>query len=251
MTLDQTLRQFLDRFTMPDLKGLDWQVTAERLRRQFYLASHAIEKDAPEMADISHISVPSGEGKVKARVYTPLGAGIAPGPGILFFHGGGFVIGDLESHDMLCKRLAEGARCRVVSIDYRLAPEHKFPAAHEDALNVWHWVQEHAGTLGLDPEIAGFLIHLVHHNDSLLRQSGHSNVGISHHLEMNAIALPQQLMAGMTKLGVVGDGKAGFQHVLVEGAKLPVFSIELLCQRPADTAGMAAGVFENQKQTAA
>ena len=152
MTLDQTLRQFLDRFTMPDLKGLDWQVTAERLRRQFYLASHAIEKDAPEMADISHISVPSGEGKVKARVYTPLGAGIAPGPGILFFHGGGFVIGDLESHDMLCKRLAEGARCRVVSIDYRLAPEHKFPAAHEDALNVWHWVQEHAGTLGLDPE---------------------------------------------------------------------------------------------------
>jgi acetyl esterase/lipase len=46
---------------------------------------------------------------VKARVYTPLGAGIAPGPGILFFHGGGFVIGDLESHDMLCKRLAEGS----------------------------------------------------------------------------------------------------------------------------------------------
>ena len=50
MTLDQTLRQFIDRFTMPDLKGLDWQTTADRLRRQFYLASHAIEKDAPEMA---------------------------------------------------------------------------------------------------------------------------------------------------------------------------------------------------------
>ena len=63
MTLDQTLRQFIDRFTMPDLKGLDWQTTADRLRRQFYLASHAIEKDAPEMADISHMTVPSGPGR--------------------------------------------------------------------------------------------------------------------------------------------------------------------------------------------
>jgi acetyl esterase len=152
MNLDQTLRQFIDRFTMPDLKSLDWQATADRLRRQFYLASHAIEKDAPEMADISLLSIPAGVGSVKARFYTPLGAGIAPGPGILFFHGGGFVIGDLESHDMLCKRLAEGARCRVLSVDYRLAPEHKFPAAHEDALAVWRWVQDHAATLGLDPE---------------------------------------------------------------------------------------------------
>ena len=152
MTLDQTLRQFIDRFTMPDLKNLDWQTTADRLRRQFYVASHAIEKDAPEMADISLISVPAGAGHVKARFYTPLGAGIAPGPGIIFFHGGGFVIGDLESHDMLCRRLAEGSRCRVLSVDYRLAPEHKFPAAHEDALAVWRWVQDHAAKLGLDPE---------------------------------------------------------------------------------------------------
>lgn len=152
MNLDQTLRQFIDRFTMPDLKSLDWQATADKLRRQFYLASHAIEKDAPEMADISLLSIPTGAGSVKARFYTPLGAGIAPGPGILFFHGGGFVIGDLESHDMLCKRLAEGARCRVLSVDYRLAPEHKFPAAHEDALAVWRWVQDHAAKLGLDPE---------------------------------------------------------------------------------------------------
>jgi acetyl esterase len=153
MTLDQTIRQFIDRFTMPDLKSLDWQTTADRLRRQFYLASHAIEKDAPEMADISHISIPSGAGAtMKARFYTPLGAGIAPGPGIIFFHGGGFVIGDLDSHDMLCRRLAEGSRCRVLSVDYRLAPEHKFPAAHEDAIHVWRWVHDNAAKLGFDPE---------------------------------------------------------------------------------------------------
>ena len=152
MNLDQTIRQFIDRFTMPDLKSLDWKATAERLRQQFYVASHAIEKDAPEMADIAHIMLPGGAGAVKARFYTPLGAGIAPGPGIVFFHGGGFVIGDLDSHDMLCKRLAEGARCRVLSIDYRLAPESKFPSAHEDAVAVWRWVQANAAKLGLDPE---------------------------------------------------------------------------------------------------
>ena len=152
MNLDDSIRQFIDRFTMPDLKGLDWKVTAERLRQQFYVASHAIEKDAPEMADISHMRIPAAAGPVKARFYTPLGAGIAPGAGIVFFHGGGFVIGDLESHDMLCRRLAEGARCRVLSVDYRLAPENKFPAAHDDAVAVWRWVQTNAGQLGLDPE---------------------------------------------------------------------------------------------------
>jgi len=152
MNLDQTIRQFIDRFTMPDLKSLDWKVTAERLRQQFYVASRSIEKDAPEMADVSHIAIPGGAGNLKARFYTPLGAGIAPGPGIVFYHGGGFVLGDLESHDMLCRRLAEGARSRVVSIEYRLAPEHKFPAAHDDALTVWRWIVHNAGTLGLDPE---------------------------------------------------------------------------------------------------
>ena len=152
MNLDQTIRQFIDRFTVPDLKSLDWSVTAERLRQQFYLASRAIEKDAPEMASVSHMLIPGGAGPVKARLYTPLGAGIPPGPGIVFFHGGGFVLGDLESHDMLCRRLAEGARCRVISIEYRLAPEHKFPAAHEDAMAAWRWIAGHAAKLGVDAE---------------------------------------------------------------------------------------------------
>ncbi|MEZ5945439.1 MAG: alpha/beta hydrolase [Hyphomonas sp.] len=152
MSLDQTIRQFMERFQMPEVKPLDWKGSAERLRYQFYVASRAIEKDAPEMADVSHIMVAGGAGQRKARLYTPLGAGIAPGPGILFFHGGGFVIGDLDSHDMLCRRLAEGARCRVLSVDYRLAPEHKFPAAHDDALAVWRWVQENAAKVGMDAE---------------------------------------------------------------------------------------------------
>ena len=152
MNLDQSIRQFIEKFQIPDIKPVDWKGSAERLRQQFYLASRSIEKDAPEMADISPVMAEGAAGRLKARLYTPLGAGIAPGPGIVFFHGGGFVIGDLESHDMLCRRLAEGSRCRVLAIDYRLAPEHKFPSAHDDALAVWNWLQFEGAKLGMDTE---------------------------------------------------------------------------------------------------
>jgi|TARA_R110002020_G_scaffold83397_1_gene207081 acetyl esterase len=151
MTLDESFRQFLDRFQMPDLAHLDWKSSTDKLRQQFHVASRAIERDAPEMADISHVKVEGAAGPLKARLYTPLGAGMPPGPGIVFFHGGGFMLGDLDSHDMVCKRLAEGARSRVIAIDYRLAPEHTFPAAHEDALAAWNWIITNAEKLGLDP----------------------------------------------------------------------------------------------------
>ncbi len=152
MSIDQSIRQFIEKFQLPELPQVDWKAGADRLRHQFFLASRAIEKDAPELADISHLTVQGGAGPLKARLYTPLGAGMPPGPGIVFFHGGGFVIGDLESHDMLCMRLADASRCRVIAIDYRLAPEHKFPAAHEDALASWRWIVMHAAKLGMDPE---------------------------------------------------------------------------------------------------
>ena len=152
MDFDQTFRQFMDKFQLPEIAPVDWKGSADKLRQQFYLASRAIERDAPEMADISLLSIPGPAGRMKARLYTPLGAGIAPGPGVLFFHGGGFVLGDLDSHDMICRRLAEGSRCRVLAIDYRLAPEHKFPAAHEDALAAWNWAVENSAKHGMDPE---------------------------------------------------------------------------------------------------
>ncbi len=157
MAMDETLRNFLSRFRLPevqipDFSGLDWVQTTDRLRQSFYRASRAIEQDAPEMADVSTLPVDGAEGTLKARLYTPLGAGIAPGPGIVFYHGGGFVLGDLDSHDMICRRLAAGSRCRVLSVDYRLAPEHRFPAAHADAEAAWHWAVRRAGHLVMDPE---------------------------------------------------------------------------------------------------
>lgn len=155
--LDEAIRAFLRQFKMPevqvpDFSGLDWVQTTQRLRQSFYRASRSIESDAPQMADVSTLPVDGAAGTLKARLYTPLGAGIGPGPGIVFFHGGGFVLGDLDSHDMICRRLADGGRCRLLSIDYRLAPEHRFPAAHEDAAAAWRWAVKRAGHLQMDPE---------------------------------------------------------------------------------------------------
>jgi acetyl esterase len=152
MTFDDAFRSLRDRLNLPELKPLDLKLPVERLRQQFLKIDYSSEPDAPELAEVRPLTIPGAAGPIKARLYVPLGAGVPPGPGILFFHGGGFVLGDLDSHDMLCRRLAEGSRCRVIAVDYRLAPENKFPSAHEDALAAWAWVQEKGGAVaGIDP----------------------------------------------------------------------------------------------------
>jgi acetyl esterase/lipase len=108
------------------------------------------QKPAPAIAGIKGISIPSPDGAIAARLYTPLGAGVAPGPGLVFFHGGGFIVGDISSYDSACRRLAACSRLRVLSVQYRLAPEHAFPAAHDDAREALDWVWGHANTLGMD-----------------------------------------------------------------------------------------------------
>ena len=152
MAIDETIKAFMDRFKLPDFSGLDWKQSTDRLRQSFYRASRAVERDAPELAEISTLPVDGAETSLKARLYTPLGAGIGPGPGIVFFHGGGFVLGDLDSHDMICRRLAAASRCRVLSVDYRLAPEHPYPSAHDDAVAAWLWAGERTDLLNMDPD---------------------------------------------------------------------------------------------------
>jgi len=91
----------------------------------------------------------SAAGPIPLRLYTPAGV-VAPAPAVVYYHGGGFVTGDLETHDGFCRALAAGARCRVVAVDYRLAPEHPFPAAVDDGLAAFRWVAQRAGGLGID-----------------------------------------------------------------------------------------------------
>lgn len=89
-------------------------------------------------------------GTVPVRVYVPKGT--EPLPVFVYYHGGGWVLGDVDTHEALCTAIANAAGCIVVSVDYRLAPEHKFPAAVDDAYAAARWVAENAGSIGGDPE---------------------------------------------------------------------------------------------------
>src|SRR6202048_4918924 len=96
-------------------------------------------------------ALPGPGGNIPYRLYAPANDTTEHLPGFVFFHGGGMVAGSIETHDRICAALAETTGCRLVSVDYRLAPEHKFPAAIEDAIAAVEWVSEHAFLLGIDP----------------------------------------------------------------------------------------------------
>ncbi len=96
------------------------------------------------MARVESLYDPRPGRRMAARLYVALGAPRPPQPLLVYFHGGGWVIGDLDTHDGLCRFLAEHSGCRVLSVDYRLAPEHPFPAAVEDAVAAFRWAHEHA-----------------------------------------------------------------------------------------------------------
>ena len=133
-----------------DAFDIDWTSQVARMRQSFIRAAQSIETGVPEMAMIDDIMVDGGDGPIEARVYTPLAAGVPPGPGLVYFHGGGFVLGDIESFDNICKRLADASRCRVMSVGYRLAPEHKFPCQVEDAVASFRWAVDNADKWGAD-----------------------------------------------------------------------------------------------------
>ncbi len=97
-------------------------------------------------------AISTEHGRLPVRIYYPHGSGSTPLPVVVFFHGGGFVFCDIESHDGFCRRMAKNATAVVVSVDYRLAPEHRAPAAAWDAYAALVWVAEHAVQLGADPD---------------------------------------------------------------------------------------------------
>jgi acetyl esterase len=107
--------------------------------------------DEPEPVDeVRELEIPSRNGSLTIRVYTPEGEG--PFPGLLYFHAGGWAFGTLDVFDSLCRALTNEAECVVVSVDYKLAPENKFPAGLQDAYAATEWVEEYAPLIDVDPD---------------------------------------------------------------------------------------------------
>src|SRR5437588_3466537 len=146
MPLDPQIQAVLEQMTM-----LNFTLTQDMTPAQAREASKALALPIePEpVANVENRVVPGPAGEIPVRIYTPQGKG--PFPILVFFHGGGWVIGDLDSHDPLCRSLTNQVGCIVVSVDYRLAPEYPFPAAPEDCYAATQWVATHAAQLQGDP----------------------------------------------------------------------------------------------------
>ncbi|MDB5449725.1 MAG: esterase/lipase [Phenylobacterium sp.] len=123
----------------------------EMVRAGYRMQRQTQDQNAPKDVETRDLTIPGGGGEVAARLYVPAGAP-TPSGGLVYFHGGGFVIGDLETHDGHCRRMAAWSACRVLAVDYRLAPEHPFPAGHDDALAAVKWAFDHASEIGFDPK---------------------------------------------------------------------------------------------------
>lgn len=123
-------------------------------RARFLRTAPLLAPTAPRH-DRADLSVAGAAGPLRARSYAPAGAGRDLLPGLVYLHGGGWVVGDLDSHDRVCAALAVAAGCRVIAVDYRLAPEHPFPAPVDDAWAAFRDVVARASELGLEPDRIG------------------------------------------------------------------------------------------------
>ena len=146
MPLDAAVAALLEQMNDPNAPTIS-QMTPAEARAGF--AQLAALQGAPEqVASVEDRRVPGLGGEIPVRIYKPSNA--ANLPVLVYFHGGGWVLMDVETHDPLCRALANAAGCAVVSVDYRLAPEAKYPAASDDCYAATKWVADHAAELGVD-----------------------------------------------------------------------------------------------------
>lgn len=122
--------------------------------RKFYRDRRTFtQPDAPEVGAVRNLEARGPAGPIPLRSYRPAGSSAtARLPVLVYYHGGGWVIGDLDTHDVLCRELSNQSGCAVIAVDYRLAPEHRFPAAVDDALAATRWVRANAAALNVDPD---------------------------------------------------------------------------------------------------
>jgi acetyl esterase len=144
--LDPDVRKFLDFMAAVGRRKTGQSPLEDARLAMLRLAEMADVKDEP-IGAIENGSIPSPSGELAYRIYVPVDHDDTVLPGLVFFHGGGFLIGNLDTHDGLCRMLANAAGCRIVSVDYRLAPEHPFPAAIEDGIAATQWAFDNAARL--------------------------------------------------------------------------------------------------------
>lgn len=146
MPLDPIAKRLLELAAAAGGQPMHLQTPAQA--RAVMLAQTASLGPPGPVAAVEDRTITTATNDVPVRIYRPQSS--ASGRALVYFHGGGWVIGSIATHDGLCRSIANAAGCVVVSVDYRLAPEHPFPAAAEDAFSAVKWVVEHAGALGID-----------------------------------------------------------------------------------------------------
>jgi acetyl esterase len=148
MPLDPQAKRFLSMMTAASSRERA-PATLDQRRQAFAKLMRLTRADGADVTGTDGI-LPGPAGDLAYRLYAPADDASGPLPGFVFFHGGGMVGGSIETHDRVCAGLAQTTGCRLISVGYRLAPEHKFPAAVEDAIAATEWVFEHAASLGID-----------------------------------------------------------------------------------------------------
>ena len=123
------------------------QISPTEARQQYRDTRALLRPAAPQVAAVRDLAAQSNGGSIPLRLYRP-SEGVLPC--VIFFHGGGWVVGDLDTHDVVCRQLANAAQAVVIAVDYRLAPEHPFPAAVEDCWSATTWIVANAGALDID-----------------------------------------------------------------------------------------------------
>ncbi len=142
--LDPQARALIDLLVARQVPPV-YTLTPAEARRAYLERRFYTQPPPPTVGEVRALQTPGG---VPLRLYRPPQPGVLPV--LVYFHGGGWTIGDLDSHDVLCRQLCLGSGAAVVSVDYRLGPEHRFPAAVDDCLQATRWLQAQAQALGLD-----------------------------------------------------------------------------------------------------
>jgi len=141
----RALIAFMKSLNHPALEDCD----IERARSLSNVARAQLQPPAPDIAQVEDVIAATLEARIPIRIYRD-GAARMPDTAMIFFHGGGFALGDIEGYDIFCRQMARAIGCTILSVEYRRAPEHKFPAAVLDAVAATRWVFEHSEALAID-----------------------------------------------------------------------------------------------------